>query len=489
MAKLLIAIVALGIGLALGFLIGSTGTSDAVDVGGARHDAETARPMTPAPLAESTPRETTAPSSQPVAPERAAEPEAPPAPDPEAVPDGILRGGVVDAAGRPVPFARVSGDLESAAPDSPPKDPTQGDGGFSFDLLEFNKPAPFHVETIATRSGRFSLGGLVVGGQYFVRTQRDRELRADIGRDWTIDDRHVTAPADDLRLTYSQCVLEVELVDPQHDQHFAECAITASVAGADPWHEEGDSTAMFRLGVPPDRAVRIDVRARGFAPATSDAIVVTAAEGSKRIAITLVARGSGTARVLVRDDLGQPQRDVTIQDVTDPAHVAPAKIDWGRSAPDEGQFLLTELSPGMHSIVVRAPPDSSLVPARVQMQAIENAETAAAAVLRRGGRLRVTVSANSDTFIEARLMAGKDRVEGSFRDETTRQDVGDQLTRGERFLFEVGIEPGNYVLDWRRGTMGNFGRVAFRSLGRGPSGHIDVVIRAGEIADVLVKLD
>jgi hypothetical protein len=148
------------------------------------------------------------------------------------------------------------------------------------------------------------------------------------------------------------------------------------------------------------------------------------------------------------------------------------------SSRERGTFVIAQLSAGLHILLVRGPADAGLVPARVEVNAVESAEVPVTAVLKRGGRLRVAVSASGETFAQARIISGTVHLEGPFRDETTRQDVGDQLVSGQRYLFDHGLEPGSYVLRWQRGHLGRSRDGWFRALGSGPKGEIPFTVTA-----------
>ncbi len=478
MHRLLFALAGLVLGLALGFVLFSSSTPDAPEVVAAPRANDRAAADAPAPL-PATEARAEPPASAPVETERTAEPTAPPPADAALVPDATIRGIVVDTAGRPVPYARVSADIENAAPD---EDAPQGM------FFDFNQAAPRHVETRATSGGRFALGGLLPGAQHLVRTQYSRGLRADIGRDWEIDDRHLTAPSDNVRLTYSQGVLEIELVPPEPRDRIENCGLEIGGDGVETWRDNGDSATKFKVGVPVGRRLRVAVEARGFQPAAQDGVVVEASEAAKRIAIPLVPRGSGFVRLVVRDDLGRPQKDVVLDDVTDRKRISSVNVDWKRSSPDLGTFVLTDLPAGVRVLRARGSTESELVPGEAQVQVLEAGESNASIVLVRGGRLRVTVTSGGETFVQARIFDGEQRVDGSFRDERSRQDVGDQLVSGQRYLFESGLAPGKHVLRWEQGRMGHFGNVAFRSLGSGLSQDVPFTVTAGEVTDLSIDL-
>ena len=81
------------------------------------------------------------------------------------------------------------------------------------------------------------------------------------------------------------------------------------------------------------------------------------------------------------------------------------------------------------------------------------------------------------------------RVEGPFFDEAKRQDVGDQLVGGQRYLFDRGLEPGDYLLKWQRGSMGRGLDSWYRLLGGGPTGEIPFTVAPDAVTDLEVKLD
>jgi hypothetical protein len=129
-----------------------------------------------------------------------------------------------------------------------------------------------------------------------------------------------------------------------------------------------------------------------------------------------------------------------------------------------------------------------LVPRRVEVQVVAAAEVPLLVVLPRGGQLRVTARADAASFAEARIVSGETRVDGSFRNEQTHDDVGDQLVGASRFVFDRGLEPGNYVLRWRRGSIAGGGNWTARFV-IGSQVEIPFTVSAGEVKDLEVKLE
>jgi hypothetical protein len=476
MVKILIGTAGLVIGLVIGFWLGVIQTPARTDV--ARADGpsvvsapEPERPSLPLDRATAVARDAVEPVPADTAPAEVKPSDA----SEERVPDGMIRGVIVDSAGRPLAFAEIIADLMNA--------PDASSHGF------WHPPAPWHIETRATSSGRFALGGLRPSGEYSVHTQYGRLVRADVARQSEIDDRRIVAPADGVTLTLTQCRLEVELMGLGERNSLPNGEVVVTVAGASPSRFDGEIERQFAVGVPPDHPVRVELRDAGIQPAILEDIVVSAAEATKHVTLALTTAGAGGVLLTVLNDVGSAQEDVVLDDVTRSDHRVGVDVDWSRSSRERGTFALTRLSAGPHVLLVRGPAGSGLVPARIDFNVVESAEIPVTAVLGRGGRLRVAVSAAEESFAQARIFAGDVQVEGPFVDEMTHRDIGDQLVRGQRYLFDCGLKPGNYVLKWERGSMGRIRDGSFRSLGGGPKGEVPFTVGAGELKDLEVKLD
>jgi len=314
-------------------------------------------------------------------------------------------------------------------------------------------------------------------------------VRADIGRRWELDDRRTVAPADDVTLTLTQCRLEVELMGLGERNSLPNGEVVVTVDGASPSRFDGEIERQFSVGVPPERPVRVELRDTGIRTVILEDVIVSATEATMHVTLPLTAVGGGGVLLTVLNDGGGAQEEVVLDDITHSDRRVGVDVDWSRSSRERGTFALVRLSAGPHVLLVRGPADSGLVPARIECNVVESAEIPVTAVLCRGGRLRVAVSAAGESFAQARIFAGEVQVEGPFIEEMTRRDIGDQLVRGQRYLFDCGLKPGNYVLKWERGSMGRIRDGAFRSLGGGPKGETPFTVGAGELKDLEVKLD
>jgi hypothetical protein len=486
MVKILIGIAGLAIGLIVGFWLGTGQTVSTPELAAASRARETAGeeparpPVAQAERHELTRASTTATSSRVVDPVGGT---ATPPSDDDPLPDGMVRGIVVDTAGHPFPFVTISADLvePESGQNEPGRDPS-------------NPVAPWHVETRATRTGRFALAGLRRGVPYLVRTHCWNLVRTDVGRAWQVDERQIVAPAEDVKLTLTQCRLEVEIIDPHGRSSLPNAEVIASVSGAQPGRFDGQIDCRFAIGVPPDRAVRLEIRAADLQTKVLDDLVVPAAEATRRVTVPMTAITMSTVWLTIRDEAGRPQTAAYVADITESGHRVDVAIDWKHSNREQGVFVLDKLPAGRHVLLVRGPPDGELVPARIEVEALEAVEVSVDVTLRLGGRLRVAVSGNGDSFACVHLYTARGRMESSFHEEGTHRDVGDQLLAGTRYVFERALDPGAYVLSWQRGSRGSSRgpggeSITYSFVRPGPTNETSFTVSAGELKDLEVKLE
>ena len=208
MSRVILAIVALLIGVAIGFFLGSGSSDGAPEVGAAARVARSSDPEAPAPLpAHAAPRigERETPPAQAATPSPKREDAVSVAEDPEnEVPSAEIRGVVRLSSGEPAERAIITCRRADARVPTTTEVIQRGD--------ELSLPDGARVR--ATKSGRFAIFGLTPGMGYRLTARGDAKLDYNFVEHVEAAGVDVVAPAADVVLPLDQPTLELEFVVP-----------------------------------------------------------------------------------------------------------------------------------------------------------------------------------------------------------------------------------------------------------------------------------
>ncbi len=453
MSRVILAIVALLIGVAIGFFLGSGSSDGAPEVGAAARVARSSDPEAPAPLpAHAAPRigERETPPAQAATPSPKREDAVSVAEDPEnEVPSAEIRGVVRLSSGEPAERAIITCRRADARVPTTTEVIQRGD--------ELSLPDGARVR--ATKSGRFAIFGLTPGMGYRLTARGDAKLDYNFVEHVEAAGVDVVAPAADVVLPLDQPTLELEFVvppnrlqGPPQELYFD---VEKFVIGSDSTtHSSGGilHTRLF-VGVEPERPVHLQVHAVGLLPIDVRDLKLARGEASRKVRFEMPEWAGNEILFHVTDDRGEPVKGAGARVMIDPDEQSRASpwVEHGAGGGDEnGQLRVEDVPPGPREFVLFAPAALALVPQVIAIDVPRTGNVSRDVRLTRGGHVRLRIAPEVRPPLFVALYMGSQPVEGARRRFTLTcegcEATSDELAPDKTYEFDRGLAPGPWLL-------------------------------------------